>query len=137
MSEQIVQQAQSINTIDTLAVVGVGLIGGSFAAALRQAGAVKRIVAAGRRSETLEQALDLGLIDEIVSYETLAAQADVIFLGTPVGAMADVLTRLLPHLKPDAILTDGGSRAPVNLCQAIPWQVLTRQGPLPRAPICM
>ena len=109
MTDQGAQQAQAINTIDTLAIVGVGLIGGSFAAALRQAGAVKRIIASGRRPETLQQALALGLIDEIVSDEQLAAQADVIFLGTPVGALDAVLTRLLPHLRSDAILTDGGS----------------------------
>ena len=43
--------------IPTLAVVGVGLIGGSFAAALRQAGCVGRVLGAGRRPETLQEAL--------------------------------------------------------------------------------
>jgi len=94
--------------IDTLAVIGVGLIGGSFAAALRRAGVVKRIVGAGRRPETLDKARELGLIDEVVSYEQ-AAQADVIFLGTPVGAMTGVLAQLLPTLRATSVITDGGS----------------------------
>ena len=47
--------------IDTLAIVGVGLIGGSFAAALKQAGAVRRVIGAGRRPENLQKAIDLGL----------------------------------------------------------------------------
>ena len=51
--------------IDTVAVIGVGLIGGSFAAALKQAGAVGKVLGAGRRPETLQEAAQLGLIDEI------------------------------------------------------------------------
>jgi prephenate dehydrogenase len=95
--------------IDTLGIVGVGLIGGSFAAALRKAGGVKRVIAAGRRPQTLAQALELGLIDEAVSYADLAEQADVVFIGTPVGALPGVLEQLLPTLRTSSVLTDGGS----------------------------
>ena len=109
MTAQHLQQAQSSVMIDTLAIVGVGLIGGSFAAALRQSGIVKRIIAAGRRPETLARALELGLVDEVVSYEEIAAQADVVFLGTPVGAIAEVLAQLAPNLRAETVLTDGGS----------------------------
>lgn len=68
--------------IPVLAVVGVGLIGGSFAAALRRAGQVGRVLGVGRNPESLAQAQALGLIDEAVSPEDAAAQADLILLAT-------------------------------------------------------
>ncbi|MFA7679775.1 MAG: prephenate dehydrogenase/arogenate dehydrogenase family protein [Pigmentiphaga sp.] len=93
---------------NTLAVVGVGLIGGSFAAALRKQGRVGQVWGVGRRPEALEAARRLGLIDRGVSLEE-AAKADLIFLAVPVGAMAEVFQRLRPHLGPHTLLTDGGS----------------------------
>jgi len=93
----------------TLAIVGVGLIGGSVAAALRRAGAVSRVLGVGRRAHTLEQARALGLIDAAVDIEDAAAQADVMVLAVPVGAMADALQRIRPVLRPDTLLTDAGS----------------------------
>lgn len=95
--------------INTLAVIGVGLIGGSFAAACRQAGIVSRIIGAGRKPETLAQAVELGLIDEAVSYEQAAEQADLIFIAAPVGAFESIFTALAPKLNPGALITDGGS----------------------------
>jgi len=94
--------------LDTVAIIGVGLIGGSFAAALRRRGLVKRILGAGRTRAALVQAQQLGLIDDIVDLPQ-AAQADLIFLSVPVGAMASVFEQLLPHLRFDALLTDAGS----------------------------
>ncbi|MBB1625486.1 prephenate dehydrogenase/arogenate dehydrogenase family protein [Achromobacter sp. UMC71] len=95
--------------IPVLAVVGVGLIGGSFAAALRRAGQVGRVLGVGRNAQSLARAVELGLIDEAVSAETAAARADLIFLATPVGGLQDVLARMLPHLPDTTVLTDGGS----------------------------
>src|SRR5690606_19067644 len=94
--------------LSTLAVVGVGLIGGSFAAALRQQGCVQQIWGVGRRPEVLDVAQRLQLIDRSVSLEE-AAKADLIFLAVPVGAMGEVFRRLLPRLGPHTLLTDGGS----------------------------
>ncbi|KOF54958.1 prephenate dehydrogenase, partial [Achromobacter sp. DMS1] len=94
--------------IPVLAVAGVGLIGGSFAAALRQAGQVGRVLGVGRNPASLERAVALGLIDEAVSAENAAARADLM-LATPVGALGDTLRRMLPHLRPGALLTDAGS----------------------------
>src|SRR5690554_4057630 len=92
-----------------LAVVGVGLIGGSFAAALRRAGAVDTILGAGRQPQTLVRAQRLGLIDKAVSLEEAAATADLILLAMPVGATGAVLARMAPHLRSDTLLTDAGS----------------------------
>lgn len=95
--------------IPVLAVVGVGLIGGSFAAALRAAGSVRRIIGVGRNPASLAQAQQLGLIDEIADAADAAARADLVFLSTPVGAMSAVLRTMAPHLRATAVVTDGGS----------------------------
>ena len=95
--------------IPVLAVVGVGLIGGSFAAALRSAGQVGVVLGAGRNPQSLARARELGLIDEAVSLEEAAARADLILLATPVGGLADALSRMRAHLRAGAVLTDAGS----------------------------
>lgn len=95
--------------IDTLAIVGVGLIGGSFAAALKKAGVVRRVIGAGRRPENLQKARDLGLIEEAVTLPRAASESDLIFLATPVGAFESILAAMRPTLNPRALITDGGS----------------------------
>ncbi len=95
--------------IPVLAVVGVGLIGGSFAAALRRAGQVGRVLGVGRNAQSLARAVELGLIDEAVPAEAAAARANLILLATPVGGLKAVLSQMLPHLADGAVLTDAGS----------------------------
>lgn len=95
--------------IPVLAVVGVGLIGGSFAAALRRAGQVGRVLGVGRSASSLARAVELGLIDAAVSAEDAAARADLVLLSTPVGGLKNVLSRMLPHLGAGTVVTDAGS----------------------------
>ena len=96
--------------IDKLAVVGVGLIGGSLALALKQAGAVGHVVGIGRGLPNLETALRLGVVDSYtLDLAEGVADADVIFLATPVQALGTVAEQAMPHLKAGAIITDGGS----------------------------
>lgn len=96
--------------IDRLAVVGVGLIGGSLALALKQAGAVGHVVGIGRGLPNLETALRLGVVDSFTQDLTEGVKdADVVFLATPVQALGLVAEQAMPHLKPGAIITDGGS----------------------------
>jgi prephenate dehydrogenase len=91
-------------------VCGVGLIGGSFALALKAAGAVREVVGLGRSRGPLEEALKLGVIDHIASdWEEAARDADLVLLGMPVGQMPAVMAALAPHLQPGTIVTDGGS----------------------------
>ncbi len=94
--------------INTVAVVGVGLIGGSLALSLKAAGSVRRVLGVGRSKANLEQALSLGIIDEVVSLEA-AARADIVFLATPVAQMPSVFAALKPHLAATTVVTDGGS----------------------------
>ncbi len=96
--------------LNKVVIFGVGLIGGSFALALRKAYAVNEVVGFGRRVETLEQAKQLGILDRIgndVSREV--RDADLILLATPVAQMADIFARIAPHLGTHTLVTDGGS----------------------------
>jgi len=96
--------------IRRLAIVGVGLIGGSLARALREAGAVEWIIGVGRQAQNLQTAQRLGVIDEWTHDIAIAtAQADVVVLATPVGAMAGVLRAMLPALSDATVITDAGS----------------------------
>ncbi|OZI61530.1 prephenate dehydrogenase [Bordetella genomosp. 11] len=103
--------------IPVLAVVGVGLIGGSFAAALRRAGHVGRVLGVGRNGPSLERARELGLIDEAVDAAEAAARADLIMLAAPVGTFGAILAEMRAALKPGAIVTDAGSTK-VTVAQA-------------------
>lgn len=94
--------------IRQLAIVGTGLIGGSFALALKQAGAVDEVLGVGRNPASLKLAMERGLIDRAVDWSE-AGQTDCILLAMPVGETQAVLSKLLPYLKPGAIVTDAGS----------------------------
>jgi prephenate dehydrogenase len=92
-----------------LAVFGVGLIGGSFALALKQAKAVSRVVGVGRSSANLRLALERGIIDSIADPATAVRGADVVLLATPVAQFAKVLQAIAPGLGAKTTITDGGS----------------------------
>jgi len=96
--------------LNKVIIFGVGLIGGSFALALRKAGAVGEVVGFGRSAQTLALAQQLGSIDRVGS--DLAAElrdADLVLLATPVAQMAELFARIAPHLGKHTLITDGGS----------------------------
>jgi prephenate dehydrogenase len=96
--------------IRRLAVIGVGLIGGSLARALRVAGEVDEVIGCGRSKANLEQAFDLGVIDGCTHDPAVAVDgADMVFLAVPLGAMRETLERISGRLAGDAVITDGGS----------------------------
>jgi prephenate dehydrogenase len=91
-------------------VCGVGLIGGSFALALRAAGAAGHVVGMGRSRQTLDEARSLGVIDSATGdWREALVGADLVLIATPVGQMEALLAAAAPHLAPDTLLTDGGS----------------------------
>lgn len=97
-------------SIRRLAVIGVGLIGGSLALALKRAGRVEEVVGAGRTRANLEVALERGVIDTIASDAAAAAKgADVIVIGVTLAATGAVLESIAPRLGDDAVVTDVGS----------------------------
>ena len=92
-----------------IVIFGVGLIGGSFALALRKAHAVGEVVGFGRSEATLQQAMQLGILDRIGTDLAELGNADIVLLATPVGQMAELMARIAPHLGAHTLVTDGGS----------------------------
>ncbi|MBF6988860.1 MULTISPECIES: prephenate dehydrogenase [Cupriavidus] len=90
-------------------IVGVGLIGGSLALALKRAGVAGTVVGVGRSPASLQKALDLGVIDEAATLADAARGASVIVLCAPVAQNFALLHALEPHLQPGTIVTDAGS----------------------------
>jgi prephenate dehydrogenase len=91
-------------------IFGVGLIGGSFALALRRANVVNEVVGFGRSAATLEQARQLGIIDRIgLDVAAEVCDADLVLLATPVGQMSDLMAQIASHMGARTLMTDGGS----------------------------
>nr|WP_305089168.1 prephenate dehydrogenase/arogenate dehydrogenase family protein [Massilia sp. YIM B04103] len=101
--------------MNKVVIYGVGLIGGSFARALKKAGAAQHIVGMDRSRDALRRALELGIIDEIGSDASAAelaavlSGADLVLLAAPVAQTERILAAILPHLGPDTVITDAGS----------------------------
>ena len=96
-----------------LVVDGTGLIGGSFALALKDAGKVGSVVGVGRGRDNLDQALRLGVIDRAYTrdegWTAELADATLVLLATPVGEMPALFAAIAPHLGPGTIVSDAGS----------------------------
>ena len=93
-----------------IAIIGLGLIGGSLAAAVRSNGLAQVVVGADKRPEETELGKELGVIDEVArSIQEAVQGADLVVLAVPVRAIRAVLEELRPWLGEDAILTDVGS----------------------------
>ncbi len=136
--------------IQRLCIIGVGLIGGSLARALKQAGEVGEVVGCGRGEDNLRAAVRLGVVDR---YDTdparAVAGADVVVVAVPLGAMESVLRVIVPHLAPEAVVTDVGSAKgsvvadveriyggiPPISCPAIPSPAPKRAGWTHRSPL--
>lgn len=94
--------------MQVVAIVGVGLIGGSFALALRQAGFSGRIIGVSSPA-TVAEALRRAVIDEALPLEEAAAASDLIFLAQPILRILETIRRLDAAVRPGALVTDAGS----------------------------
>ena len=100
----------TVTMIHKLVVIGVGLIGGSFALALRKAGVVRHITGVGRSRENMRRAVALGEIDEIAGdIESALKDADLVFLAVPVGQTIEIMAQISAYLASSTIVTDAGS----------------------------
>ena len=96
--------------IDRLALIGVGLIGGSIARAAREYGVVRSIAATARSEATRRRVIELGIADQVVETNAEAARdADLVIICIPVGASGPVTAEIAASLKPGAIVSDVGS----------------------------
>lgn len=97
-------------SLPRLAIIGVGLIGGSFALALKRAAVVGEVVGLGRSSASLDEALRLGVIDRsAANIRDAVAGADAVLIATPVGQMPDIFSALREVLPAGCVVTDAGS----------------------------
>lgn len=102
--------------MEVVAIVGVGLIGGSFALALRRAGFRGRILGVSSPA-TVEKALRQGVIDEPASLEQAARRSDLIYLSQPIRRILDTIAELAEAVRPEALVTDAGSTK-AEICRA-------------------
>jgi prephenate dehydrogenase len=102
--------AQTRPLFNKIALIGVGLIGGSFALSLKKARAVEHVVGLDRHSSSLKAALQLGIIDSFADDMASAfADADLIVIATPVAQTTKILSAIYPYLQSNTIVTDVGS----------------------------
>ncbi|MCF3973904.1 prephenate/arogenate dehydrogenase family protein [Paracoccus salsus] len=95
---------------DRVALIGLGLIAGSMAHAMREGGLAREIVGHARSAATRQTAREIGLCDRVTDSAAEAVDgADLVVLAVPVGAMGDVAAEIGPRLKPGATVTDVGS----------------------------
>jgi len=92
-----------------VAILGLGLLGGSVALAARRAGVAKHLVGSGRRAAPLARALAEGVVDEVAGVREAVSGADLVVLATPIGTMESVLAEASPFLAEDTRVTDVGS----------------------------
>src|SRR5436190_22560856 len=105
---------------ETVAIVGVGLLGGSLGLALRERQRARHVIAVARRPETVRRALELGVADAGITDPGIGVvSADLVVLCTPVLTMPALVERFADSPKPGAVVTDVGSTKAV-LCRELP-----------------
>jgi prephenate dehydrogenase len=103
---------------NTVTIVGVGLISGSFSLALKDRGLVKKVIGVSRTEASAKKALDLGLIDEVLPLEEAVKQSDLIYVAIPVDATIGVMRQVMDMVTDKQIVADAGSTKHA-LCEAL------------------
>ena len=110
----------------TACIIGVGLIGGSMALALKANGICKKIIGVDDNAENIKQALALNIIDASDTLENAVAKASLIFIAIPVDATVDVATKILDVINENQIVFDAGSTKNA-LCNSIKNHSMRKQ----------
>ncbi|MBS1511448.1 MAG: prephenate dehydrogenase [Bacteroidetes bacterium] len=100
------------------AIVGVGLIGGSMALALKDKGIAKKIIGVGRSLASMDKAKELGLIDEALPLEDAIKQSDLVYVSIPVDATIPAMQQIMDLIQPHQVVVDAGSTK-AALCEAL------------------
>jgi len=103
---------------DSMTIVGVGLISGSFSLGLRDRGLVKNVIGVSRTPASLDKALELGLIDEALPLEEAVRKSDLIYVAIPVDATVPMMKRIMDLVNDRQIVADAGSTKQV-LCESL------------------
>ncbi|MEA3404549.1 MAG: prephenate dehydrogenase/arogenate dehydrogenase family protein [Pseudomonadota bacterium] len=108
-----------LNKLHKITIVGVGLIGGSFAKGIKEAGLADIVMGYGKNESNLKIGVELGVIDcYSTDMQEAVSDSDLVLLGVPLGAMQSVLKEMQPFLKESAIITDVGS-AKMSVIEAV------------------
>ncbi|HEY1200054.1 MAG TPA: prephenate dehydrogenase [Niastella sp.] len=94
---------------NTVTIVGVGLISGSFSLALKERALVKKVIGVSRTAASAQKAIELGLIDEVLPLEEAVKQADLIYVAIPVDATIGVMQQVMDLVTDKQIVADAGS----------------------------
>jgi prephenate dehydrogenase len=103
---------------DKVTIVGVGLIGGSLALALKERGFAKKIIGVGRSEASLNRAKELGIIDEALPLAEAVKQSDFIYVSIPVDVTIPVMVQIMDMVNEEQIVADAGSTK-FALCDAL------------------
>ena len=103
---------------DSITIVGVGLISGSFSLALKEKGLVKNVIGISRTEASIKKALELGLIDESLPLKEAVAKSDLIYVAIPVDATVTVMREIMDIITDKQIVADAGSTKNV-LCKSL------------------
>jgi prephenate dehydrogenase len=110
----------------TVCIIGVGLIGGSMALALKAQGICQKIIGVDAKNENIEQALSLNIIDETDTLENAVAKASIIFIAIPVDVTVSIATKILDLINENQIVFDAGSTKDA-LCSSIKNHAMRKQ----------
>ena len=102
----------------TITIVGVGLISGSFSLILKNKKLVNRVIGVSRTENSLKRALELGIIDEALPLEEAVKQSDLIYVAIPVDATIPMMQRIMDLITDKQIVADAGSTKKA-LCEAL------------------
>src|SRR5882757_4632291 len=111
---------------DSITIVGVGLIRGSFSLGVKDRGLVKNVIGVSRTPASLEKALELGLIDEALPLEEAVRKSDLIYVAIPVDATLPMMQRIMDLVNDRQIVADAGSTKQV-LCEALATHPMRRR----------
>jgi len=103
---------------ESMTIVGVGLISGSFSLALKERGLVKNVIGVSRTEASLQKALQLGLIDEALPLEEAVKKSDLIYVAIPVDVTIPMMKRIMDMVNDKQIVADAGSTKHA-LCEAL------------------
>ncbi len=104
--------------MDTMTIVGVGLIGGSFSLGLKDRGLVRHVIGVSDTKASLEKALELGLIDEALPLEEAVRRSQLIYVAIPVDVTVPVVRQIMDLIGPSQIVADAGSTK-LALCESL------------------
>ncbi len=102
----------------TISVIGLGLIGGSFALALKKVGVADKIIGVDQNVKHQIEALELGIVDEIAELDMAIKQSDLVVIAVPINAIQNVLPEILDKIDDKTIVMDMGSTK-VGICKKV------------------